>query len=171
MNFDRQITEKNCARLRLAITPIVVALLITLGCAGNYGRLVQNQEINKIFNTYRVLSDYRYYFSGPEGRPDAVMGILRDYTLESTQWTEVDLTGEQLKKLIDSINFYHRGRTRNYPYGFLILDHNGNQIGIWYSIWDWTTVIVKEDKRVEIYAPLRDDRFGDGDQRERMKQD
>jgi len=146
-----------------------MVLLIPLGCAGNYGRLMRNQEINEVFNTYRVLPDYRYYFSGPVGRPDAVMGIHRDYTLETTQWTEVDLTGEQLKKLIEWINFYHRGRTRNYPDGFLILDHDGHQMGIWYSIWDWTTVIVKEDKRVEVYAPLKDERFGDGDQRDRIK--
>lgn len=169
MDFGQELAEKNCAQVKYGAIPLVMALLITLGCAGNYGRLMRDQEINEIFNTYRILPNYRYYFTGPEGRPDVVMGIHRDYTLESTQWIEVDLTDEQLKKLIDWINFHHRSRTRNYPDGFLILDHASNQFGIWYSIWDWTTVIVKDDKRVEIYAPLKDDRFGDGDQRDRMK--
>jgi hypothetical protein len=29
------------------------------------------------------------------------MGIRGDYTLETTQWSEIDLTAEKLQKLID----------------------------------------------------------------------
>jgi hypothetical protein len=96
------------------------------------------------------------------------MGIHPDYTLETTQWTEIDLTEGQLKKLINWINFHHRGGTRYYPYGFLILDLNDKPVGIWYSIWDWTTVIVEGDNRIVVYPPFND-RFGNGDGRERMQ--
>jgi hypothetical protein len=123
--------------------------------------------MDSIFIFFYVAS--KYYFTGPEGRPDAIMGIYRDYTLETTQWTEIDLTEEQLKKLIDWINFHHRDNTRYYPDGFLILDHDGRQVGIWYSIWDWTTVIVEENRRIMVYPPLKDHRFGNGDEREIMQ--
>lgn len=156
-------------RLNAASILSITALVSIAGCVANYGRLVRNQEINEVFNSYRFFPDYRYYFAGPEGRPDAIMGIHQDYTLETTQWTEIELTGTRLKKLVEWINFHHRSRTRNYPDGFLILDPKGKKIGIWYSIWDWTTVIVNEDKRVVIYTPLKDNRFGNGDERERKK--
>ena len=86
---------------------------------------MRDHEANEIFKSYQILRDHRYYFSGPEGRPDAIMGIYPDYTLETTQWTEIDLTEDKLKKLIDWINLHHRNNTRYYPDGFLILDHDG----------------------------------------------
>jgi hypothetical protein len=171
MQLGQVMAEKNCVPIRFGSTSILIVLLIISSCSGNYGRLLRNQQINEIFKTYRVLPDHRYYFSGPEGRPDAIMGIQRDYTLETTQWTEIDLTEKQLKKLIDWINFHHHSRTRYYPYGYAILDHNGNQVGIWYSIWDWTTVRVEADKRVKIFPPAIKDRFGNGDEPRRMIMD
>ena len=164
-----EIVQNDYRLLKVTIVLSIVSLVAIVSCAGNYGRLVRNQEINEVFKTYRVFPDHRYYFSGPDGRPDAIMGIHRDYTLETTQWTEIDLTEEQLKKLIDWINFHHRSRTRYYPFGFAILDHDGKQVGMWYSIWDWTTVIVQEDNHMMVYPPSKDDRFGNGDERDRIK--
>ena len=161
--------QKDYRSLKAISVLILVALLVNAGRAGNYGRLVRNEEINEVFKTYRILPDHRYYFIGPEGRPDAIMGIRRDYTLETKQWTEMDLTEAQLKKLVKWINFHHRSRTSYYPHGFAILDRDNNQIGIWYSIWDWTTVVVEEDNRVMVYPPSKENRFGNGDERDRLK--
>jgi len=58
--------------------------------------LVRDHEANDIFKSYQILPDHRYYYSGAEGRPDAIMGIHPDYTLETTQWTEIDLTERSL---------------------------------------------------------------------------
>ena len=148
---------------------VVVVLLAIVGCAGNYGKLMRNQETNAVFKSYRILPDHRYYFSGPEGRPDAIMGIQRAYTLETAVWTEFDPCDGTLKKWIDSINFYHHTRVQFYPYGFDILGPDGERIGIWYSIWDWTTVLVEADKRVKIYPPSTQAPFGNGDRSKRMK--
>ncbi|MHC4103784.1 MAG: hypothetical protein ACYSR9_02500, partial [Planctomycetota bacterium] len=165
-----EIPGKDCIQIKPGGPNIIIALLIILiGCAGNYGRLVRDYEANKIFKSYQILPGYRYYYIGPEGRPDAIMGIHPDYALETTQWTETDLIEDKLKKLVDWINFHNSNNTRYYPDGFLILDHDGRQVGIWYSIWDWTTVIVEENKRIMVYPPLKDHRFGNGDERERMQ--
>ncbi|MHC4071750.1 MAG: hypothetical protein ACYTGS_06930, partial [Planctomycetota bacterium] len=45
----------------------------------------------------------------------------------------------------------------------------GRQVGIWYSIWDWTTVIVDENKRVLIFPPAMEELFGNGGGRKRTK--
>ena len=141
------------------------------GCAENYGRLQRSQEVNELFKSYKALPDYQYYYSGPDGRPDAIMGIQKEYTLESTQWRQINTSEDTLKKGIDAINFHHSTSVRNYPYGFYILGPEGNRVGIWYSIWDWTTVIVQEDKRIQVFPPAVKDPSGRGEEPDRMKFD
>lgn len=170
MKTGPEMVERDGLQVKRRSAAILIVLLIILfGCAGNFGRLVRDAEANKLFKTYQILPGHRYYYSGPDGRPDAIMGIHPDYTLETTQWTEIDLTKDKLKKLIDWINFHHRSNTRHYPDGFLILDHDGRQVGIWYSIWDWTAVLVKADKRVLIFPLTVEEPFGNGGDRRRTK--
>ncbi len=156
------------------LTPVSGLILFVLifalsACAGNYGRVQKNGKVDQIFTTYQVLDDYKYYFSSPESRPEAILGVHQDYTLETTQWTQVSLTQELLKEWVDGLNFYFHDLTHNYPFGYVILDPSGKRVGIWYSIWDYTPVIFKEDKVVQIYAPIMPDPFdsgGDDDDRD-----
>jgi hypothetical protein len=163
-------------RKNLSLTSLVVILFITVaiafgGCAENYGRLQRSEEVDTIFKNYRVLPDYKYYYTGPDGRPDAIMGIQNKYTLETTHWTPFNASDEILKKWVDTINFHHSTGVRYYPYGFFILDSEGSRLGIWYSIWDWTTVMMVDDKRIQIFPPAKDDFFEDGDELDKMDND
>lgn len=135
----------------------IIPLLVIIGCAEDYGRLVKNREINEIFKSYQVLTDYIYYYSGPEGRPEAIMGIRHDYTLKTTQWTEFTATRPLLKKWVDWLDFNFGNRVHDYPYGSAILDPGGQRVGIWYSIWDWTPVIFHQENILEVYPPMRPD--------------
>jgi hypothetical protein len=141
---------------------LFVLIFAFSACAGSYGRVQENGKVNQIFITYQVLDDHRYYFSGPENRPEAILGVHQDYTLETTQWTQVSLTKEQLKEWVDVLNFYFHDLTHNRPYGYVILNPSGKQMGIWYSIWDYTPVIFKGDKVVQIYPPIMPDPLNDG---------
>jgi len=163
-------------RKNLSLTIPVVILSMTVmkiigGCAENYGRLQRSEEVDKIFKDYQVLSDHNYYYVGPEGRPDAIMGIQNEYTLETTQWTQFNASDNTLKKWVDTINFYHNTGVRYYPYGFFILDPAGSRLGIWYSIWDWTTVMMKDDRRIQVFPPAKKDFFEDGDELDKMEND
>jgi hypothetical protein len=144
-------------KIETNITSVIILMIVTLstfnGCASNYGSLRKNGDVNRIFKDYQVLADYNYYYSGPKGRPDAIMGIHRTYTLQTTQWTQIDLTGDQLKKWVQWFDSNYGANTTYYPYGFQILDHNGNSVGIWYSIWNHTTVEVKEGNRLVVFPP------------------
>jgi hypothetical protein len=97
------------------------------------------------------------------------MGLQRDYTLESPLWTEFNPSDGTLKKWVDSINFHHHKRVRRYPSGFDIFGPDGQPIGIWYSIWDWTAVLVEADGRVKIYPPTVEEPYGNGDGSRRRK--
>ena len=141
---------------------IFAALIIHLGCAENYGRLRRSPEVNDIFKSYQVLSDHRYYFSGPESRPEVILGIHRDYTLKTTQWTEVVLTESLLRKWVDWLNFHFDSYVRYFPAGYAILDPDGKQVGIWYSIWDYAPVIFNEDNVIEVFPPIMSDPFRGG---------
>ena len=99
------------------------------------------------------------------------MGIHKDYNLETTEWVNFDPSDNTLKTGVDSINFHHNTGVRYYPYGFFILDSEGNQLGIWYSIWDWTTVMRKDDNRIRVFPPAKNDFFKDGDDVDKMDDD
>ena len=166
-----RIVQSHDGRQKFRGVLVLVALMVMIGCAGPYGKLIPSQEINAVFKSYRPLADHRYFITGPEGRPDAIMGIQRDYTLETSLWIEFDPSDGTLKKWVDAINFYQLGQAGSRPYGYEILGPDGNRIGIYYSIWDWTTVIVDTDNRIEIYPPLTREPFGNDDPSIRMPSD
>ncbi len=164
-------THKFWDRTPASVLVLFVLIFALSACAGNYGRIQENGQVNQLFKSYQVLKDHRYYISGPESRPEAILGVHQDYTLETTQWTQVSLTEKQLKEWVDGLNFYFHDLRHNYPYGSVILDPSGKQVGIWYSIWDYTPVIFKGDKVVQIYPPIMPDPFGDGDDNNDMDDD
>ena len=147
------------------------SLLFLPGCGGTYGSLQRSDEVNQLFLSYHVLPDHNYFYAGPHGRPDAIMGIHEDYTLLSTQWQPLDPSGDLLRKGVDSINFHNSTRVRNYPYGFMILSPEGRQVGIWYSIWDWTTIVMEKGNRVRVFPPAVEDPAGNGRDLPKMKFD
>jgi hypothetical protein len=64
-------------------------------------------------------------------------------------WREVQLTTPRLRSWVSKMdNIYGYP-----PYGSIILDDNGKQIGIWYSSKQWTTVIIEENNEIAILAP------------------
>jgi len=172
MNAYAVITSVKKRGLKITVLTMFFANIFVLaGCAGNYGYLQRSEEVYNVFKTYRVLPDHKYYYTGPAGRPDAIIGIHSDYTLETTQWTQFDPSDGTLKTGVDSINFHYSTRVRNYPFGFTILDPDGRQVGVWYSIWDWTTVVMEEDNRIKVFPPVVEEPFGNGSQLKKMKSD
>lgn len=158
VKYGQDMVEKDCIQLKPGNPhKLIFLLIILIGCAGNYGGLVRDHEANEIFKTYQILPDYRYYYSGPEGRPEAILAIRHDYTLKTTQWTEFSATRELLKKWVDWLDFNFGNRVHYYPYGSAILGPGSQQVGIWYSIWDWTPVIFHQENIIEVYPPMRSD--------------
>ena len=119
-------------------------------CAGsNYGKLEASQEVTKIFDTYQILSDHSYYYSGMQSVPDAIVGIYSSYSLKSKMWQQVDFSSFVLRKLVDRMSYVHAVT----PRGAWILGPDGNRIGVWYSGRYQTMVRVGEGNRVVIAPP------------------
>jgi hypothetical protein len=114
-----------------------------------YGKLKRDRDVNRTFQTYKVLLDHKYYTSGLSNIPYAIIGISNAYKLRPGMWQAVQLTTPLLRSWVSKMdNIYGYP-----PYGSVILDDNGKQIGVWYSSKQWTTVIIEENSEIAILTP------------------
>ena len=114
-----------------------------------YGKLKRDRDVNRTFETYKILPDHKYYTSGRADIPYAIIGIQNIYELRPGLWQEINLTTPLLRSWVSRMdNIYGYP-----PYGSLILDNNGERIGVWYSSKQWTTVIIEENNEIAVLAP------------------
>ena len=114
-----------------------------------YGKLKRDRDVNRIFQTYQVLADHKYYKTGQGNIPHAIIGIQDSFKLRSGIWKAVEVTTPMLRNWVTKMdNIYGYP-----PYGSRILDDNGQRLGIWYSSKQWTTVILEENNEIAVLAP------------------
>jgi len=114
-----------------------------------FGKLQRDADTTRIFETYQILPNHKYYISAWGNIPYAIIGIDKNYTLREGLWKEVDITPQLLRSWVlqmEPIYGY-------LPYGSNILDHKGNRLGVWYSSKQWTTVILEEKNGIAVFTP------------------
>ena len=124
-------------------------VISSMGCAQKYGSLQRNAEVHQTFQNFEVLPDYAYYFQGLESQPFAIAGIHQRYELNARLWQQFDPTAPALENLIGRLVIRHGHE----PFGFIILDHNGEKLGIWYSSFHWATVQTGTDNHIIMLSP------------------
>jgi len=120
------------------------------GCAGTYGSIRSDASVGTAFQTAQVLPGHRYYTAGSELIPDAILALRNDRPLRSTLWKEVPMTGELLAKLVGNM----RGARSDGPFGSVVLDDKGNQIGVWCSYLRPVPMKILQDGGVIVSPPL-----------------
>lgn len=135
----------------LFITISMLVLIIGNGCAGNYGKLVPDRDVAKTFETNTVLTTHNYYIYGPDDVPHVILAVDKKITLVQSFWKTVNPTPEQLKDWLDLMEM--QSDSNPGLGGAKIIDENGNQVGIWYSRWNKTTIKTTENNEVNIYTP------------------
>ena len=149
--------EKMETRRRVRICLFMALCLGVLACAGmfrNYGRFNPSDEVSQAFRTYQVNKDFRYYITGPDLNPNALMGLHRSHRLDpAALWREVQMTPEKMKEIVEGMNT--KALTKHeFQKGFELLDNNGRPIGVWYSLLRARTSLqIREDGTVRIYTP------------------
>lgn len=124
-------------------------VISAVGCAQKYGSLQQNAETHQAFQKFEVLPGYVYYFQGLESQPFAIAGIHQSYELKAKLWQQFDPSAPALENLIDRLIIRHGHQ----PRGFIILNHNGEKLGIWYSSFHWATVQTGTDNTIIVLSP------------------
>ena len=145
--------------IRGACLPLLlVACLSTMACSGqlfpSFGRINLNGETTRAFENHTVDKDMRYFISGTDTYPNAIIGLHRDYRIDpESLWREVDMTSDVMRKIVGSM----KEKTANrllFLYGFELLDPKGKPIGVWYSIQTARTCLqIKDDGTVRIDTP------------------
>ncbi|MBI5559092.1 MAG: hypothetical protein HY885_15810 [Deltaproteobacteria bacterium] len=148
----------------LLLLALCTFLSFLAACAtGSYGSLDFKISVEQIFESGQVLDNHTYYYIGPEAEPYAIMAIDNQFQLTPSLWKKIDLTPGQLKKWMDRID--NRYRDRNKYFGAVILDQDGNKIGLWYSWLTWTPIRRGEGNQIIIYTPDTTKNLNAGDKR------
>jgi hypothetical protein len=161
------------SRRNVGFCMLLIAGLTTIACAGRlYGRIDGSAEATLAFERYSVNPAYRYYISGSDVYPNALIGLSRDYHLDpETLWKEVEMTPKLMKELVDQMKA-RASQLMQSPQGFNLVDDQGRVIGVWYSLITARTFIeMKKDGIVRIDTPDLDtyNKFGGDSERGRGK--
>ena len=147
--------KNHMGRLSDSIIWSFMVLAALSACAmSNYGRLQSSPDITRAFKAYQVLPDHTYYYRGTFSQPFVMVGINKNYELNSKLWLEVDPKSKDFRTLIDRISLQGSGGTTQ-PWGFNILDHSGNTVGVWYSAIRAAAVEVNEKGQIVNLSPQR----------------
>jgi hypothetical protein len=137
----------------LLFLPLISCTVTTAALKKNWGKIVPDDQARNSFETYQVSPDINYYISGSDVYPFAILGLNKEYILDSTLWKKVELTQAKLRELVTDMQSKAMG-FRQSSFGFAVLNDRGGQIGVWYSILSASTSVqMKEDKKVMIYTP------------------
>jgi hypothetical protein len=148
------ISTLNEVKRSTAIILCSIILAALSGCSmANYGQLKSNKEATQIFESYQILPNHKYYYRGTYSRPMAVVGIKEDYELNSKLWVGIDLKSNNFRTIIDKISLQGSGSTTR-PWGFIILDHSGRDVGVWYSAIRAAAVEINENGQIVNLSPL-----------------
>ena len=139
-------------RLEVLVILFLMVLLTLSGCStANYGRLESDKEIKYSFENYQVLPNHKYYYWGVSSSPAAIVGIDDDYELNLTLWVKIDTGSDDYRRMIDIIVTSAEGGTAE-PWGYRILDRDGNYVGVWYSTVKATSVDINENRQIVMFG-------------------
>ena len=129
---------------------------ILAGCAAgpkNFGKNKLSDEAAKAFESFQVLPDHTYYYSGSQVSPDAILAVHNSYVMTSDDlWSKTSPDGKQLKFWVESL----QKSAANPAYGYFLLTPDGKQIGVIYTRWDPGPVEMGAGNRVSVYLPDKD---------------
>lgn len=137
----------------IAASLLLVFLMALSGCAASkYGKLESKKEVQQAFKSYQVLPNHKYYYRGAYSRPSAIVGINQNYEMNLSNWVKIDTDSKDFAILVDRIGFQGMGNQIQ-PWGSVILDRDGNQVGVWYSAARAAAVEINENHQVVMLSP------------------
>jgi hypothetical protein len=142
-------------KIFVRLAPALMILTLFTGCFANYGKYTRSWDVTKMFESLQMPAEYKYYYAGSDKEPDALLGILRKYTLNNDLWKETEMDSKQLQRWLDEIELIGYSKL---AYGYFILDPEGKPIGIYYSKWEGGPVKMVSGNQVVILLP--DKHFG-----------
>jgi hypothetical protein len=148
---------------------IIFCILITVfffsqGCSGlqfkNFGKIVPQKDVTDAFEHFQLDANYNYYISGSDVYPTSILGLTKDYKLDTDVWNEVEMTPKVFTFLVANMEKRLMECCFQRQQGFAVMDNKGKKIGVWYSMLSGNIVVqMKEGNKVIIYPPSDTDDY------------
>ncbi|MRR16226.1 MAG: hypothetical protein EG826_07195 [Deltaproteobacteria bacterium] len=146
----------------IVATAALTLILISAGCANmtGFGKFVPDNRARNAFETFEVRPEYRYYITGSDTYPVAILALDKSYSMGNDLWKEVELTPAGIKVMVTDMQLKLLERSGQTWSGFLVIDQTGKQIGILYAYLGLqVTFKVVENNTVVLYGPHDDDQL------------
>jgi hypothetical protein len=131
-----------------------VVFLSRMGCAGKWGKIRPDADVTSSFEKFQINSDMEYYISGGDDYPTSILGLYKTYTLETDLWKKLEVTPKIFSYLVTNMQARLLTNSLDFQQGFAVLDNNGRQIGVWYSLLTGNIFVqIKDDNKVIIHPP------------------
>ena len=140
----------------LIIVGIIAVALLVIGIrqvGSHYGKIRPSQEVAQAYRNFRLNPNFKYYSSGSDVYPQAIIGIDKTWTLESDLWISRDLAAQNLRELVQNMQLQER-ESGVMLHGFDIYDNREAKIGDCFSASILhTPVKITGERRVIVFAP------------------
>lgn len=146
----------NLIHLGLQVTAslILMFFFIPAGCGLNTaGHMRHSPVLMEQYREKLLPEQLSYFYCGRENLPYAVVGIDPAYTFETKSWFPIE-PGPELYRKIDHLSNLEAGQNRMYARA--IIGPAGNTIGMWFSFYYSTGVIVDDtNHRIQVFNPYK----------------
>jgi len=147
------LSKLNKNRGLIAASLLLMFLIALSSCsASKYGKLESRKEVQQTFKSHQVLPNHTYYYRGAFSSPIVIVGINQNYEMNLKNWVKIDTDSKDFATLVDRIGF-QGGGSQIQPWGSVILDREGNQVGVWYSAARAAAVEINENRQIVNLSP------------------
>ncbi len=145
--------QKNILLMFLLFTAVLS------GCVANrqYADVRRNHEVQNFFRTGDILPGYRYYYTGQDVEPLAILALDQTYQLKSLFWHEFDSDVQLQQWMLE----FRRSSGSFDDIAYITVDYKGmeilspdkHQIGVVFTRYDWIIAWYGEGKEIYISRP------------------
>jgi hypothetical protein len=136
-----------------AAVTVAMILFLSAFSRGRYGKLRTSREATAAYESFQVNPERQYYSSGSDDYPNALIGLDRQWTLDSDLWKKRNVTGEEMGVLVKNMQA-KAWETSALLHGFDMMGEQERIIGDWYSLLGLSIMIkITGEKRVVISTP------------------
>ena len=133
---------------------LLVAPVFIGACVAGHVHFRRSYTVAQTFESFQLMSGYRYYYNGTPYSTEAVVGIREGYTLKSPHWHAVALDEQRLRHMVEKMLSNPGAEYNTDPNGAYILDDHGETVGIWYSVWELPIVTFTSETELSISQPM-----------------
>ncbi len=142
----------------------LLALVLFVGCAGNFGRIHWDENVTQAFEANQVEPGYNFYQYTIGMRVFAIVGLNPKLELQSRIWRVLETDTEDFK-VATSRMWDNYNQLPEYPRGAIIMDPDGEKVGVYFSSLRFVSINFKLENQVVVMLDTTIIRGGPDDRR------